>query len=120
MFQFKIKKFKKGKVEMKAKHTKNLCKCSVLMFECWKDTFEVPNYATIKCADLGHKTTSIMATGDDQNQVIFWRVNVVKPMYIMKGKMQNSEINAVTFNYNETKILAGDNRGSIQIWDLKA
>jgi len=69
-----------------AKHTKNLY------------TFDVPNYATIKCADLGCKTTSIMATGDDQNQAIFWRVNVVKPLYVMQGKAQNTEINAVTFN----------------------
>ena len=38
----------------------------------------------------------------------------------MSGKSQNTEINDVTFNYNETKILAGDNRGSIQIWDLKS
>jgi hypothetical protein len=49
------------------KQTRNLCKEALIRNIIFLDTFEVPNFATIKCADLGHKTTSIMATGDDRN-----------------------------------------------------
>jgi hypothetical protein len=78
--------------------------------------YQVESGTNILCSKLGGKGCNILATGDDQNNVILWRLTIPKPKFTFGGLKSNPTV--LTFNESATKLFAGTVGGTVHSWDL--
>lgn len=63
--------------------------------------------------------SKFFAVGDSENNLLVYNVNNEEPLTVLNSQTSNvSEITALIFANGEDQIVAGSNRGSINIWDL--
>ena len=63
--------------------------------------------------------SNFFSVGDSENNLIVYNHNNEEPLAVLNSQTSNvSEITALVFANGEDQIVAGSNRGSINIWDL--
>ena len=74
----------------------------------------------ITCGVFAKGTDSrFFSVGDSENNLLLYNYNNEEPLAVLNSQTSNvSEITALVFTNGEDQIVAGSNRGSINIWDL--
>jgi len=73
---------------------------------------------TINCVHIGRKTSSVYATGADDQVVKIWKLGKTTPVMALEG--MTTQIDSVLFDMKEVLVAAGSRGGTIKIWDLEA
>ena len=74
----------------------------------------------VLCGVFSKKTNnSFFAAGDSENNLLVYNIHNPKPLTVLNSQTSNvSEITSLIFANNEDQVVAGSNRGSINVWDL--
>lgn len=73
----------------------------------------------ILSGNFAKKLSTNFAVGDEQNNLLIYNNLDNKPLAILNPQTSNtSSLTSLAFNKNDTQIITGSNRGSINIWDL--
>ena len=65
---------------------------------------------------MGSSNCNILAGGDDQKNIILWRLTNTAPKMTLTG--QSTEASTLEFNEGATKLYTGTVGGTAHIWDL--
>ncbi|CCI10445.1 unnamed protein product [Albugo candida] len=76
--------------------------------------------STVNCFRFGPRSAQIAASGGDDQNVNIWRLREMETKNLMSLGGHASAINALVFDPNETKVIAGSESGSIKSFDLEA
>ncbi|KAL4445218.1 hypothetical protein ABPG74_022031 [Tetrahymena malaccensis] len=85
--------------------------------------FQVNPGCKILTARFGNQSKSIIASGDDKNNICLWKFSSEKPRIQFSGQSQTNhqiETTAVQFNHSDNILYTGTNRGIINVWDIEA
>ncbi|EAS07712.3 katanin con80 domain protein (macronuclear) [Tetrahymena thermophila SB210] len=77
----------------------------------------------ILTAKFGNQSKSIIASGDDKNNICLWKFSNDIPIKKFAGQNQTNhqiETTAVQFNHSDNILYTGTNRGIISVLDLEA
>ena len=65
---------------------------------------------------MGSPHCQLIATGDDQKNIMLWRLTNTKPRASLVG--QSSEAKTLVFNEKADKLYSGTLGGTAHIWDI--
>ena len=82
----------------------------------WEGDYQVGSGANFTCAKIAPKSCNLFATGDDQNNLIFWRLQTRKPKLTLTG--QKTPANCLSFSNDLKKFYSGTQGGTVHVWDL--
>jgi hypothetical protein len=72
----------------------------------------------ITCAQLGHKSHTVIVAGDDARNVRLWKVS--KQYSLLNFQGHSSDITTVAFGYSEEEVYSGSYGGTVMVWDLNS
>lgn len=74
--------------------------------------------ASFTCAKIAPKGCMVLAAGDDQNNIILWKLTNTKPKIILEG--HQTEPSCMQFNEESTRLFTGTVGGTAHVWDLQS
>ena len=83
-----------------------------------ENDYQVGSGASFTCAAFGSEKWQLIAAGDDQNNIMMWRVTKVKPKMILTG--QSKPAQCLTFSSDALKLYSGTQGGTVHVWDLES
>lgn len=86
----------------------------LVRFKEWKSTSQ--KGVKFKCAAIAPEM-SLVATGDDNNQLTIWAFDQPYPVSCYGGF--NSEVSCVEFSKDEKYLYASSSGGTIIVWDIQ-
>ena len=81
-----------------------------------ENNYSVGSGANITCARLGFENYQFLAGGDDQRNLIIWKITKTKPKLKLEGHSSNCSF--IEFDKNAENLYAGTEGGSVYVWDL--
>jgi len=82
-----------------------------------ENDYQVGSGANFTCAKFGTSSCSILAAGDDLNNMILWRLTNTKPKMTLIG--QASPASVIEFSSSATRLFTGTVGGIVHVWDLQ-
>lgn len=78
----------------------------------------VPGSTRATCAKMGHRSHGVVVSGDDNRQVLLWKISKKHALLSFQG--HSSDITAVEFAYYEQEVYSGSYGGTVIVWDINA
>ena len=83
-----------------------------------ENDYQVGSGTNLTCAKISPKKCNVLAAGDDQCNIILWKLTSTKPKkYLSGGK---SEVHSMIFNDDATTLFTGTASGAAHVWDMEA
>lgn len=81
-----------------------------------ENDYLVGSGANFTCAKISPNRCNVLAAGDDQNNIIIWKLTETKPRKQMTGR---SEVSSMIFSDTISKLFTGTVSGQAQSWDIE-
>jgi len=81
-----------------------------------ENDYQVGSGAKFTCSKFGGPSVNILAAGDDQRNVLLWKLTDTKPKMILTG--QSSESYSLLFDDQAQNLYSGTVGGTVHVWDL--
>ena len=82
-----------------------------------ENDYQVGSGAEFTCAKFGTPSCSVLAAGDDLNNVMLWRLTNTKPKMTLTGQTTSSSV--MEFNESASRLFTGTKGGTVHVWDLQ-
>jgi katanin p80 WD40 repeat-containing subunit B1 len=73
----------------------------------------------VVASDCGPKRRDLVATGDERNNLMLWRIGQEDPLTISETIRAESAISCLKFTAEGSEMMIGSSRGVITLWDLE-
>ena len=83
-----------------------------------ENDYQVGSGTNLTCAKISPKKCNVLAAGDDQNNIILWKLTTTKPKKYLTGA--KSETYSMIFNEDATTLFTGTVGGTAHVWDMEA
>jgi katanin p80 WD40 repeat-containing subunit B1 len=77
----------------------------------------VAHGSAVNCLQFGRKSGAVMVTGGEDKKVNVWAIG--RPNAILSLTGHTSSVECVTFDSNESTVIAGSAGGTLKLWDLE-
>ena len=77
----------------------------------------VAHGSAVNCLQFGRKSGAVMVTGGEDKKVNVWAIG--RPNAILSLTGHTSAVECVTFDSNESTVIAGSAGGTLKLWDLE-
>ena len=81
-----------------------------------ENNYSVGSGAEITCARLGFENYQFLAAGDDQQNLIIWKITRTKPKLTLDKHSSNAS--CIWIDSRAESVFAGTQGGSVYLWDL--